>query len=175
MLKYNDNELLYLALEGSEKALEYLVEKYEPLIRKRLTLFKVKKDRLEDFFQEGRMALIKSISTFNPLIGKTFNRYFDLVLQRRIISIFRKEAAYFYKTTCEEEIYISERATVYDSFLVSDLKLEKLEQDVFYCRFREKRRPTEIAKLLNIDIKKVYNVLFAIKSKGKKYFKDNDK
>ena len=101
--KYNDNELLYLFSEGVEEALEILFDKYVGLIRKRILSFKIQLRFRDDFFQEGQIALLTAIRTYNPYFYKTFNKYFDLLLQRRFIKILKKEKNYIYNVSLYEE------------------------------------------------------------------------
>ena len=60
---YNDNELLYLIAEKDDSALEIMFKKYTPLIRKRISEYKMVGKNSEDYFQEGLMMLVKSIET----------------------------------------------------------------------------------------------------------------
>lgn len=170
MVKYNDNELLYLALEGNPRALKILVEKYEPLILKKIYDFRIKYEKREDFFQEGRLTLLKAISTFSPFYGKTFNKYFLLILERHFIEKLRKESTYFYKTAILEDVFAYEESHVYDQFLMSDLRLNQLEREVFYLKYFEKNSPQLISKKLNLSVRKVYNLLFSIRKKAKNFY-----
>ena len=92
---YNDYELLYLIREKSDEALEIMYRKYTPLIRKRILDFRIQVNH-EDFFQEGLLALDIAIRRYIDLYDKTFNKYFDLILQRRFIQILRKQEKHYY-------------------------------------------------------------------------------
>ena len=52
IIKYNDNELLYLISEKDEVALEIMMNKYEPLIKSMLVRYKIKSKNFEDFYQK---------------------------------------------------------------------------------------------------------------------------
>ena len=60
-VEYNDYELVYLVREQNEAALDILIQKYSPLIGKIASSYYGVGFDYEDFFQEGRMAFIKSI------------------------------------------------------------------------------------------------------------------
>jgi len=96
MYQYNDYELLYLIYENDDTALDIMFQKYTPLIKARIRGFRIKPWNYEDFLQEGLLVLNKAIQTFNPETKKTFNKYFDLILQRKFIQILRKESHHFY-------------------------------------------------------------------------------
>ena len=157
MYKYNDNELLYLLYEGEEVARAILFSKYSNLIYKRLRVFKIKDKNFEDFFQEGLMALNDAVNTFNPRFKKSFNKYFDLILQRRIIGILRKESNYFYKVVLVDDIfgYLEERPVAYNKMLIIN-SLNSFENEVYNLRFKKNYRAREISNILKCDIKKVY-------------------
>lgn len=162
MNKYNDQELLYLLYEGEEIAQTILLLKYRNLIYKRLKAFRIKKRSLDDYFQEGLMALNDAINSYNPLYRKTFTKYFDLILQRRIINLLRKEYNYFYKVMFRDlkDYYLCEEPKI---FTLNSLS--SFEYDVYVLRFLQNYRPEEIAKLLHCQAKKVYNTIYIVKQK----------
>jgi len=80
----NDYYLIYLYREGSEIALNLLFKKYEPLIYKEVKLYNIDKFYFEDCLQIGRIALFKSIETFNESHGASFYTFFKVVLYREI-------------------------------------------------------------------------------------------
>lgn len=164
--KYNDNELLYLVYEGEDYALGILFNKYFSLIYKRLRAFKIKQKNAEDFFQEGLMALNDAINTFNPMYSKSFNKYFDLILQRRFINILRKESNYFYKVTLVDDFYgaLGEDLFTYNQEIIEN-NLNKFENEVFELRFKRNYKARDIANILKCDLKKVYNTIYLVKQK----------
>ena len=109
MYQYNDYELLYLISEQDELALDIMYKKYIPLIKARIAAFRIKEFNREDFFQEGLFMLHKAISTYRPDSGKTFNKYFDMILQRHYIQLRRKESKHFYNVVLTDELdYLKE-------------------------------------------------------------------
>lgn len=167
MYKYNDNELLYLLYEGEDIARQILFGKYNNLIFKRLRAFRIKEKNIEDFYQEGLMALNDAVNTFNPRFKKTFNKYFDLILQRRIIGLLRKEKHYFYNVTLTDDLsgYLEDRPSKYYYETLITSSLNNFEKDVYILRFRKNYRAHEIAKIMDCNIKKVYNTIYAIRIK----------
>ena len=90
-MKYNDNELLYLLSETDEVAFEFIIKKYEPLIKSRLIAFKINTKNYEDFFQECLIVLNKCIYNYREDRIIPFNSYFDKMIQYRIRYILEEE------------------------------------------------------------------------------------
>lgn len=89
--KLNDYELLYLIQCQNELAMELMIEKYNPLIKKRIHKYCIKDYKRDDFYQEGNMILMKAIKTFNTLSPMSFTNYFDLLLTRHLLNLLRKD------------------------------------------------------------------------------------
>lgn len=184
MDKYNDSELLYLICNGSEEACAILFNKYKPLIYKRIRSFKIKKEYIDDFYQEGLIALHNAAKSYDPKFGKQFVTFFDLVLQRRFQTLLEANKKRFYLeilfpgeemlredgTTYLDPILsaIEERPTVDD---VDTSVLSKWEEQVFILRFKEMLECKEIAKITNQDTKNIYNALYNIKKKLRNQFR----
>lgn len=167
-IKYNDNELLYLFSEGIEEALEILFEKYVGLIRKRISTFKIQKRYQDDFLQEGMMTLLVAARTYYQGYAKTFNKYFDLILQRRFIKIIKSEKNYIYNVTLFEDY------SKLPAKLKEEVEFEYEENDVgilselenkVYKELKKGLKGKEIAEKLNISSKTIYNCVYRIKSK----------
>lgn len=169
---YNDYELIDLIREGNDDALEIMFKKYEPLIRSRIQNFNIKPMMVDDFYQEGRMALDKAINTYDMSSPKTFNKFFDMVLQRRFISLLRKNKKYFENTVYIDDINPNllqeEKKLDYDSIEVDDYDFTELEKKVYYLKHEKGCKPRTIAQILGINVKKVYNATDRIKAKIKR-------
>lgn len=176
--EYNDYELLYLIGEGSEEAEEILYMKYSPLIKKRISAFRIQSRYRDDFYQEGLMCLNDAIKSFNDHYNKTFNKFFDMVLQRKFIVLLKKDQDYFYGVKLVEDY----------NHLIDRLEEEKRieyetncgriedymeELDINCDSFRDKikllmekdLKARDIAFLLSCDVKKVYNEIYLLKNK----------
>ena len=144
MIKYNDLELLYLVYEGEKEAYDMLFDKYFGLIYKRAIGFKIKSKNFDDFIQEGLMSLDVAIHSFNPIFGKSFTRYFDMILQRRFIAILRKESGYFYNVTLVSTYdAVEEDHPIYNSKIL-DFDFTDFEKKVFSLRFLKHFKAVEI-------------------------------
>ncbi|MBO4667214.1 MAG: hypothetical protein J5666_03705 [Bacilli bacterium] len=97
MIEYNDNELLYLLSENEEFAFEMLMEKYQPMIVNRLKRYHVKPEYWDDYYQECIILLYKCATNYREDITKTFNKYYDRLLQYHIQNLLRKDRQSFYR------------------------------------------------------------------------------
>lgn len=166
MNQYNDYELLYLIGEFDEEAEYIFYEKYTRLIKNRINRFNIKNRFHEDFLQEGLFMLYIAIRTYDMNSNKTFNKYFDLILQRKFVKIIQKEKLYLYDVDLIEEpnVLYDESSFVYE---ISQPNLfSSLEEKVIDLK-NKNYRPKEIAKILNCDVKSIYNCLCRIKNKTK--------
>ncbi|MDD3170937.1 MAG: sigma-70 family RNA polymerase sigma factor [Bacilli bacterium] len=166
--KYNDYELLYLINEKSDDALEIMFKKYEPLIRTRIRDFRIKNKNFDDFFQEGLIMLKIAIETYDTFERKSFNKYFDLILQRKIKEILNKESKYFYNVCVQEDVdYLLEQSEEEVFEFDNNLKrnLTKLEKNVFEKMFEENKDILEIAKEFSCSDRKIYNAIYRAKKK----------
>lgn len=89
-VEYNDYELVYLVREQNEEALDILIQKYSPLIWKIASSYYGVGFDYEDFFQEGRMAFIKSIYTFDETSVASFYSYSMTCVRNAVTTAYRK-------------------------------------------------------------------------------------
>lgn len=180
MYQCNDNELLYLIYEGEEEALGILIEKYIPLIYKRIRAFKIKGEYEDDYFQEGLLSLFNSTRIFNPMYTKSFNKFFDMVLQRRYQTLLQKnKKKFYYEVLYPGDEILREDGVIYTDPILSALDreeeirnidtslLSKWEKEVFDLRYLNSYSVDEIVKKYNCSSKKVYNAIYQIKRKLK--------
>ena len=93
--QYNDYELLYMVEEDSPEAMEILINKYTPLIYARISKFHIKETYVDDYYQEGLIILFQATKKYNAESPMSFTNFFDLMLQRKIIDLLRKNKRYF--------------------------------------------------------------------------------
>lgn len=164
---YNDYELIELIKENNEEATEIMYQKYDSLIKNRVSRFNIKPSMFEDFVQEGRLALNKAIQTYKMDSAKTFNKFFDMVLQRRFITILKQNQKDFYNIVYVDDVFslIGEKSndTVLES--IDDSDFTQLEKQIYQYRYMENYKPREIAEILKMDAKQVYNACNRIKKK----------
>lgn len=160
----NDYELIYLIHnEYDEISLNFMFKKYHKFIWKQVHLLNIESKEHDDMYQEGVLILYKAIQTFNEAKNKTFTRYFELILKRRLYKIKKKIPNYYlYEHTnfCKGTSYIEEDTL--------QLKLSsKLEITVYESYFLNRHTVEQIEKETKYSRKKIYNAIFRIKEKYK--------
>jgi RNA polymerase sporulation-specific sigma factor len=81
-----DEEIVEQAREGSNQALEYLINKYKNFVRaKARSYFLIGADR-EDIIQEGMIGLYKAIRDFRSDKLSSFRAFAELCITRQIIT-----------------------------------------------------------------------------------------
>lgn len=160
---YNDYELIYMIQSlNCEIALNIMFKKYHSLIYKYIYLYGIKQTDFDDCYQESIILMYETIKVFDDKKGKTFTRFYELVLKRKIIRFKKQEPkydlvekvfSYTYDKSYEEEILMSE--------------LTLLEKNVYEGYFVLNQRVNLIAKNNNLDSKQIYNAIFRIKEKYK--------
>ena len=80
------NELVSLAKNGDEEALEYLFNKYKELVNMKVSRrYKNRSDK-EDLIQEGMIGLYKAIKCFDSEKQNSFKSFANLCIERQLIT-----------------------------------------------------------------------------------------
>lgn len=190
-MEKNDFELVYLAQEGNEEATNSLYQKYKPII--------VKKSKnaimyathhgidINDIMQEAYIGFDEAIRNFSQNEKASFYTF-------ALICIDRKIANYLRKTTGSKGQILNNAITIDDTLekvlgdeldieynlidkdvdneLIHTIKknLTDFERSVFDLKLKDYSFE-EIAKLLNKDVKSIYNTFQRIKNKIRKNLK----
>lgn len=195
---FNDYELLSFVAERSEEAGEIIYKKYQPLINSIATrMYKQIKHKigidLSDLVQEGMVGLSYAIHHFDENNGALFYTYAKTCIERNIIStivgaqrlkhkILNESISFNTEFMNREQIEIgklllddsmnpekllidSEEAEEIQQMITQELTIE--EQQILEMRINGFTY-VEIAKLLDIEKKKVDNVVQKIRLKLKK-------
>lgn len=88
--KMSENDIINLAQKRENAAMEYLLEKYKPLVRQKTRkLFLIDGDK-DDLIQEGMIGLFKAVRDYQ--IGKdaAFRTFADLCISRQLYSAIKK-------------------------------------------------------------------------------------
>lgn len=161
MRRYNDYELIYLVQnEACEQALSLMISKYQLLIYKTLHLYNVNEVYFEDYVQESHILLYNIISKFDEKKGKTFTRFFELVLKRRVWYLKSIEPRY---DNYESLDYFSDTKSNYDE--ISKVNLTSLEKNVYERYYEQNQQISFIAKMEDKSSKQIYNAIYRIKEK----------
>ncbi len=163
----NDYELLYLIHgENDGIALDYLFSKYENFIWKHIHLIRVDQNEYDDFKQEGILMFYKAIKTFDVYKNKTFTRYFELILKRHFYQLKKKVPNFVY-----DEYVLNQQQSYYLEEDYTDFldQCSTLEQQIFEYYFIQNKSVNYIQSVIKCDIKQIYNAIYRLKEKYKKY------
>lgn len=170
----NDLELLNRIREHDDVAMDAMIDKYKPLIYKKIKIYRFPESEKEDYFQEGIMVLNKAINTYREdnENKKTFTRYFELLLTNRFNSLYRENRTKNQYVLLNDEqlnTLADESQNDYNPYL--DLNTELLspfEERIFALHFIEKLKIKEVAEHLEVEVKAIYNAINRIRKKLKK-------
>lgn len=194
MMELNDYELVSLAQENNEDAVNLIYQKYKPMI--------IKKSRnaivfathhgieINDIMQEGFIGLDEAIKNFSQDDTATFYTFANICIDRKI-------STYLKKTTRGKDRILNEAVTIDDvldkvisdstdielsfisrdneNHIIEEIKeqLTVFEKKVFDMKIKGYSFE-EIANTLNKDLKSIYNTFHRIKMKIKKIIKIDD-
>lgn len=194
MLDYNDYELVSLAKEGNEDAVNLIYQKYKPIIvsKSKDAIVRATHHGIEisDIMQEGYIGLEEAINNFSENDDTSFYTFAVLCINRQIINYMRKStkgknrvlneavAIDEYVEKNMKDDYDTEFSFIYketEKKMMQEIKnnLTDFENDVFNYKINGYSFE-EIANTLNKDLKSIYNTFHRIKSKIKKIIIEND-
>lgn len=166
--EYNDNELLYLINQKDDDALEILINKYKPLINRRIRSYKIRNRDYDDYYQECLITFINVIKRFREDKNGIFNLYLDCAIRNTIKSLMRKEKQYFYNVVlCDELEYVIDEKNdkIYKVKEPLIGRLSKFEKEVYHERYINGLSVKDITKVLGCSEKRVYNAITRMKRK----------
>ena len=193
-MEYNDYELVSLAKEGNEDAINIIYQKYKPIIVKKSQnmIFRANHHGIEisDIMQEGYIGLEEAIMNFNEKDEASFYTFAMLCINRQIINYLRKTtggkdkilndavAIDEYVEKNMKDDYDTEFSFIYKEY-EKDItsEIEKQLTDFEFNVFKMKMNGysfEEIANNLNRDLKSIYNTFQRIKVKVKKIIFNDD-
>lgn len=163
MRRYNDYELIYLIQsEGCECALNLMFDKYRFLIYKMLHQYNVCQIYFDDYVQECTILMYNIISRFNESKGKTFTKFYEFVLRRKIWSLKALEPKYL---RMEDVTVLKDEKSSFDEIYKDNLT--DLEKSVYERHYECNQSIAFIAKMEEKSSKQIYNTIFRIKEKYK--------
>lgn len=86
---YTDEEIIARCHGGDDTAIDYLLEKYKSLVRKKArTLYLIGGDN-DDLIQEGMIALYKAIRAYDPERGSSFSSYATRCIEHQLYNVIK--------------------------------------------------------------------------------------
>ncbi len=81
-----DNEILKLIKAHDNEAMEYLLKKHSPIVKKEIRTMYIIGAETEDLYQEGMIGLFKAIRDFEPDKGAIFSTFATLCVKNQVKS-----------------------------------------------------------------------------------------
>lgn len=81
-----DEEIVRLAMEFNEEAMEYIIDKYKPLVKARANMYYLIGADRDDIVQEGMIGLFKAVKSYKFDQATCFKAFADLCIKRQIIT-----------------------------------------------------------------------------------------
>ncbi|NLU47609.1 MAG: RNA polymerase sporulation sigma factor SigH [Syntrophomonadaceae bacterium] len=197
----SDEEIVELAQQGDQAAVEYLVDKYRNFVRaKARSYFLIGADK-EDIIQEGMIGLFKAIRDYKKDKLTSFRAFAELCITRQIITAIKTATRQKHiplnsyvslnkpiydeesdrtlmdilsttKITNPEEIIISREEFIFIERKMGEI-LSSLEWKVLMA-YLEGKSYQEIAVELKRHVKCIDNALQRVKRKLEKYLEDRN-
>lgn len=82
--KETDESLLERFRNGEQEVMEYLLDKYKPLVRKKVKDMYLIGGESEDLIQEGMIGLFRAIQDYCPEKEASFSTFADLCISRQM-------------------------------------------------------------------------------------------
>lgn len=193
MGRYNDEELLYLSRQGCLIAYQALIEEYYQLIQIILRKMRIHQTKYVDENDVIQLAIINCIQAFDsyrPDRNAKLKTFMSWVIRHSIISTMKKatndhnryyafslDASPTYATNMSYEeviadkkedyqprevLFVKETKAEYEGYVKDNCSL--LEKDVMGYRL-EGYSNQDIAKVLQVDIKSIYNAVYRLQKK----------
>jgi RNA polymerase sporulation-specific sigma factor len=196
-----DENIVKIAQEGVQTAVEFLVDKYKNFVRaKARSYFLIGADK-EDIIQEGMIGLFKAIRDYKMDKLTSFRAFAELCITRQIITAIKTATRQKHiplnsyvslnkpiydeesdrtlidvlsttKITNPEEIIISREEFIFIEKKMGEI-LSSLEWKVLMA-YLEGKSYQEIALELKRHVKSIDNALQRVKRKLEKYLEDRD-
>ncbi len=184
-----EKELILRARQGDEEALEQLIRKCTPILRKVVAPYNIAGADRDDLLQEATLALIKAVNNYDETKGQVFSTFVYGVARQRIIDTLRASMAKHHSplngamsmeelqqdATGKKQLELAEpKENVLDDYIKEEEKqnirktieglLTERELQVLY-EYLDGKSYMEIADALHISSKTVDNTLTRIKKK----------
>lgn len=189
-----DEEIIDIIKGGNKEALEYLMDKYQGVVKAKSSKYFIYGAENNDVFQEGMIGLYLAIKNFNNNEQTSFKTFANLCIERQLITAIKNAnrqkhtilntaismnmAAYDEDNSEEFGSYIVSNKVVEDPFeIVANTEyykninneinqsLSKHEKDVL-DEYKTGKSYVEIAKSLNCNTKSVDTAMTRIRRKA---------
>ena len=91
--KFSDEQLCSMAASGDDSAMAELISRITPLAGAKAAMYNNGDIHRDDLFQEGMIAFITAVNTYDPNKNASFRTYAAACINNRIISVLRSRNA----------------------------------------------------------------------------------
>lgn len=190
---YNDYELFYLIKENDENAQTILIEKYQPIIKKTVKKYlnfgKSRGLDSNDLYQEAMIGFYKALKKYDSKKNNLFYTYVNYLIEGNVYNAIKKsnnlnnrvlnESLSIYADDGKESIVdnLNNNQSITEDILYQELiiKLKEFlyQQSDLNAQVLELKmnhfKTKEISILLDIDSKKIDNIIYNMRKKLKDY------
>ena len=180
---YNDYELLYLAQEHNEEAINILYKKYEKLLHIKAIKYSSSYSSLEDYLNETKLSFYEAIENYKD--DTSFITYLNKCLDNRL-SNYRKslnrnkykilnDAISIDDEKIEEIITINNEKYNPETLFFNELSYRELKEKILnkltwkeelvFTLKEQSYSNKEISEITDNNLKTVYNIINRIKNK----------
>ena len=153
-----------------------LLEKYAVLIKVKLIKFNIPRKDFSDFEQELKMEVYKAIKTYDESYGKSFCRFIELVIERKILRLINNEKRSVNPSVFLEELVdIKTKNSVLDTMIyeerikkIKDATLDDVKKGILHDVILDGEPIKEYASKHNMSVKEIYNHIYALRIKIKR-------
>lgn len=181
----NDYELLYLASEQNEDAINELLKKYYGLICYKAIKYSPSQLDTDDFINEGLLCFYEVIYNYSDVSNTKFIKYLNTCLERRMINykkLFTRKKFCILNTaiSLDEDSVDSDNLLIDNKYNPDSVLLNKEEYEllrekilkelnsneelVFILR-EQNFSVKEIAKIIDMKLAEIYNIVKNIRTK----------
>jgi len=102
----DENGLIIRAKRGNKKAIELLIQQYQPMVGKVISTFKYKRDDYEDMIQEGNIGILQAIQQYVLTSKFSFSHLVYLKIQNNLYSFVMRNSIISTKYKKQKEIIV---------------------------------------------------------------------
>ena len=84
--EYSDEELIVLLRQGEDSIMDFLMNKYKPLVRKKTNALYLIGGENDDLIQEGMIGLFKAVRDFQAEKETSFYHFAEICITRQLYS-----------------------------------------------------------------------------------------
>ncbi len=187
-----DEELIEQLRLGDERIMDFILDKYKPLVRKKANTMYLIGGETEDLIQEGMIGLFKAIRDYNEEKESSFYHFAELCINRQIYTVVeaynRKKHAplntyvSLYSGTNEDGVVLADALTAGGAENPEQMMIEQENLILFLENLKERLSKMErqvldyylaglnyqqIAEQMGKTSKSIDNALQRIKAKAK--------